>query len=281
MDVLEEAKIEIAGIAGTSAGALASAMLLGGQSRDAIVERFESFTATTLYRELRRLYAAYMSRAKRARHAATYFRQSGLSFMSDTEMSAVSDALYSDFIEYFVGPDRDISSLARPFAACATDIVEGRPAFFMRGPLHHALRASCAVPGLFPPQRDGERLLVDGSTVTEVPISAALGLRLSSPVLGVYLETPTRKVENFATSAEVLTRTAALVQTALVREQLRTAPVVLNVPVRDGGWLDFRRARETRQVGEVVTRMSLQRLLEDLDRARAERRRPEPAPEMG
>lgn len=266
VEALEEAGVEVTGIAGTSAGALVGAMLVSGQSGDQIVERFEAFTQAPLYRELRQLYAAYMARAKRSPHAAA-FRQSGLSFMSDREMSAASDEMFSRFIEFFLGPDRDMSTLARPFATSATDLVEGRPAIFIRGPLHHAVRCSCAAPGLFSPQKDGARLLVDGSTVSEVPIAAALGLRLPAPVVAVYLETTTRKVERFSTSAEVLTRTSALVQSALVREQLRSAPIVLDVPVRDGGWLDFRRARETREAGAVVTRMSLERLLDEIDRA--------------
>jgi predicted acylesterase/phospholipase RssA len=123
------------------------------------------------------------------------------------------------------------------------------------------------VPGLFAPQADGERLLVDGSTVTEVPIGAALGLPLPAPVLAVYLERPAQQVAIFSTSTEVYTRAAACVQTELVREQLRSAPLLLTVPVRDGGWLDFRRAQEMRNVGEVVTRVALEGLLRDIDRA--------------
>ena len=269
MDVLAESGVEVCGVAGTSAGALVGAMLLTGLSHDEIIQRFESFTTTSLYEQIRSLYAGYMRRANRSRHVDTYFRQSDLSFMSDSEISAVPDELYAEFIEYFVGPDRDISTLRSPFSAYATDIVAGRPAYFMRGPLHQALRASCAVPGLFAPQADGERLLVDGSTVTEVPVEAATGLRVGAPVLAVYLERPTPKVARFSTSAEVLTRTAALVRTELVREQLRSTALLLTVPVRDGGWLGLRKANETRNVGEVVARMALEGLLSDLDRATA------------
>ena len=122
-------------------------------------------------------YAEYRRRAKRVRSNDKYFRQAGLAFLSDADVSAVSDELFAKFVEHFVGPDRDISTLGKPFAVCATDLVEGRPAVFTRGPLHFALRATCAVPGLFAPQSDGTRLLIDGSTITEVPVSAALQLR--------------------------------------------------------------------------------------------------------
>jgi predicted acylesterase/phospholipase RssA/GGDEF domain-containing protein len=267
MDVLADAGVEIDGVVGTGAGALVGAMLLLGQSRRAIIQRFESFAATPIHQELRCRYARHL-RARRAPHAAT----SALSSQSDSDTGGAPDDLFAAFIEYFVGPDRDIATLSRPFVACATDLVAGRPALFMRGPLHQALRASCAVPGLFAPQRDGHRLLVDGSTVAEVPVAAALGLGASSPVLGVYLEAPARAVSSLSTAAAVLTRAAAIVHDELVREQLRSAPLLLTIPVRDRGWLDFGRAREVRQIGELVTRIAIERLLADLDRVTGERK---------
>jgi len=269
IDVLRDAGVAIAGIAGTSAGAIVGAMALSGQSNDQIVDRFESFASTPLYKQIRRHYAAYRSRSTRSRQTEQYFRGSGLAFMSDVDLSAVSNDIFAEFVEWFVGPDRDISTLSHPFAACAADIVDGRPSLFMRGPLHQAIRASCAIPGMFEPQPDGERLLVDGSTIAEVPVGAALGLRLHAPVLAVYLERPTPKVERFATSAQVLTRTASLVHTELVREQLRSAPVLLTVPIGAMGWLDFRKASLARQLGRASAREGLEDLLTELHGARS------------
>lgn len=183
--LLREAGVDIAGIAGTSAGALVGAMLLSGMTDEEVVARLESFASTPLYKQMRRLYAAYSVRTKRNVRAEKYFRQSGLAFLSDTELGAIPDDLFAAFVEYFVGADRDIGTLSRPFAATAMDVVEGRPAVFSRGPLHQALRASCAVPGLFLPQRDGPRLLIDGATTSEVPVAAALALRCNAPTLAI------------------------------------------------------------------------------------------------
>lgn len=268
IDVLAEAGIDVGGIAGTGAGALVGAMLLTGRSPDEIVRRFAEFPATPLFRHIKRLYAAYERRAKRTRPARweTAFRRGETPFVSDAEICAVPDETFAEFIEHFVGRDREIGSMSRPFAASAMDLVEGRPAVFTRGPLHQALRAACAVPGLFAPQRDGDRLLVDGSPVTELPIPAALALHLDLPLLGVYLERTSEAVPSLATSAEIHARTAALVRTELLREQLRGAPLVLTVPVHDVGWLDFGRAWEMRRMGQSVTRLELPRLRIDLDR---------------
>jgi NTE family protein len=63
------------------------------------------------------------------------------------------------------------SELALPFAAVATDLASGEEVWMREGRVSDAVRASCAVPGLFQPVlRDG-RYLVDGSVVNPIPVS--------------------------------------------------------------------------------------------------------------
>jgi len=63
------------------------------------------------------------------------------------------------------------SELALPFAAVATDLASGEEVWLREGKVSDAVRASCAVPGLFQPVlRDG-RYLVDGSVVNPIPVS--------------------------------------------------------------------------------------------------------------
>ena len=62
------------------------------------------------------------------------------------------------------------------FAAIATEIGTGHEIWITRGRLADAMRASYALPGIFPPVRIGERWLVDGALVNPVPVSAARAL---------------------------------------------------------------------------------------------------------
>ncbi len=73
-------------------------------------------------------------------------------------------------------PDRDISTLALPFAAVATDLESGREIWLREGSLHAALRASVALPGLITPARRDGRWLVDGGLVNPVPVSLCRAL---------------------------------------------------------------------------------------------------------
>ena len=65
-------------------------------------------------------------------------------------------------------------------AAVATELRTNHEIWITRGRLADALRASCALPGIFPPSRIGGRWLMDGALVNPLPISAAraLGARL-------------------------------------------------------------------------------------------------------
>ena len=59
--------------------------------------------------------------------------------------------------------------LNKPFAAVATDLYSGREVNFLSGSVIDAVKASCAIPGLFPPILYKNRWLVDGGVVNPVP----------------------------------------------------------------------------------------------------------------
>ena len=76
--------------------------------------------------------------------------------------------------------DASIENLPAPFVAVATDLATGHEVWFQEGPLIDAMRASFALPGLFPPVRFGRRWLADGALVNPVPVSVcrAMGAQL-------------------------------------------------------------------------------------------------------
>jgi NTE family protein len=72
--------------------------------------------------------------------------------------------------------DKRIEELPIRFAAIATEFNTGHEIWLTRGRLAEALRASYALPGIFPPVKIGGRWLVDGALVNPVPVSAARAL---------------------------------------------------------------------------------------------------------
>ena len=98
--------------------------------------------------------------------------------------------------------ERDISELRLPYGAIATELHSGRELWLRHGNVLEAVRASCAMPGLFTPViRDGT-VLVDGGLVNPVPVSMcrALGAELVLAVdlswgkLGPYRQSKDREL---------------------------------------------------------------------------------------
>lgn len=69
-----------------------------------------------------------------------------------------------------------IEDLPIRFGAIATEIMTGHEIWLTRGRLLDAVSASYALPGIMNPVRIGNRLLVDGTLVNPVPVTAARAL---------------------------------------------------------------------------------------------------------
>jgi NTE family protein len=71
---------------------------------------------------------------------------------------------------------RDFAELAVPFQCVAACIETSDAEWFDHGPLIEAVLASCAVPGLLPAVRIGDRHYLDGGIVESIPVRRALDL---------------------------------------------------------------------------------------------------------
>ena len=85
-----------------------------------------------------------------------------------------------------------IEALPVRFATITTEVATGHEIWLTRGRLVDAMRASYALPGIFPPVSLDGRWLVDGALVNPVPVSAArvfgarlvIAVNLSTDILG-------------------------------------------------------------------------------------------------
>jgi NTE family protein len=101
-------------------------------------------------------------------------------------------------------PIREIESLQLPIRVVACDLATGEEIVFCRGPLKEALLASAALPGVFPPVRHDDRILVDGGVVNAVPIWHAL----DSDIDEIYVLNVSGggSLKNLRTPLDVMTR---------------------------------------------------------------------------
>ena len=107
-----------------------------------------------------------------------------------------------------------------PFAAVACDLETGEEVVFRdTGDLATAIRASCAIPGVFAPVESDGRLLIDGGVVSLVPtravrkLGADIVIAVDVNACGAsYWGTPSTFLGVFFQSAMMLLRTAGRAQ---------------------------------------------------------------------
>lgn len=139
LEVLEEADIRADQVTGTSAGAIVAALYAFG-------------TPPARIRELL--------------VPLTWRKVSGF---SRTSLGLFSNASIGRMLHEELG-DVDIRDATRPLAVVAADIHSGESIVLRDGPVGDAVRASAAIPGIYTPIRIGDRLLVDGGIVENVPV---------------------------------------------------------------------------------------------------------------
>jgi len=77
---------------------------------------------------------------------------------------------------YVAAEDQCIEDIPKKYAAVSTDLDTGREVWFTEGGIADAVRASMALPGLFPAVRNDRRWLVDGGLVNPVPVTPCRAL---------------------------------------------------------------------------------------------------------
>jgi predicted acylesterase/phospholipase RssA len=86
-------------------------------------------------------------------------------------------------LHHFLG-DADIEDLWLPFFCVSTDLAQATMIVHDRGSLWKSVRASCSIPGIFPPLALGGRMLVDGGLVDNLPLDLLLE-RCAGPAIAV------------------------------------------------------------------------------------------------
>jgi NTE family protein len=99
--------------------------------------------------------------------------------------------LYKLLDKYLVG--LTFADTKIPFAVTTVDQKTGTEYIINSGKLVDAIKATTAVPGIFPPFIHEGKSLVDGGVLNPVPVSIARWLKYDVPVIGVCLTAPPEK----------------------------------------------------------------------------------------
>jgi len=173
-------------------------------------------------------------------------------------LSIKKGLIIGDRLERFVAekvPVSRIEELKLPFAAVATDIRSGERVILNSGPLARAVRASCALPGVFQPVEMNGNLLVDGGVLESLPVptAKALGANITIAVdIGVRIKDI--QVSDFVT---IMIQAIAISGAEKRRRNAEEADVLIHPDVDGVGAFDFSQKERCMKSGIQAARAAI------------------------
>jgi NTE family protein len=161
LQVLEAYGIRPSCIAGTSIGSLVGGMYAAGISPT----RMEVLAENMRWRSLASVNIPSISLANLSLAGGNIPFLEGATGLFDLHKIV-------GWIDSVLGGAVTFADLQLPFAAMATDLVNGTSVALNEGPISTAIHASCAVPMVFTPVHRGDRMLVDGGVSQNLPAAA-------------------------------------------------------------------------------------------------------------
>lgn len=176
LKVLEELRIPVDVVVGTSMGAVVGGLWSSGISAAELERELLAVDWPAIFRDEVPRSAMSFRRKEEQRWGLMEpelgFTGNGLELPSGL-VAGHQIGLLLQTLLLPVSPERDFDRLPIAFRATATDIENGQLVVMARGSLAEAIRASMAVPAAFTPVERNGMLLVDGGLVENLPLSVA------------------------------------------------------------------------------------------------------------
>lgn len=142
---------------------------------------------------------------------------------------------------------KNIEDLAIPLGIVTTDIETGERVVYREGNVADAVRASISIPGIFVPQRIGDRLLVDGGVVERVPVRTVREMGADIIIaVDVGLFDAKMKVNNIM---DVISQSINIMEREIYQRQISTADYVIRPDVGHISTTDFSNVEDIIEAG--------------------------------
>jgi NTE family protein len=187
LEYLEERKIKVNAISGTSAGALVGALYGSGKTPKEILDFFLE---------------------------TPIFKYAWLTPFSNGMFNSMK---YQKYFEAHIR--KTFKELDFPLHVCATNMSRSESVYFNEGQLYHKLLASCAVPGIFKPVLIDDEMYSDGAVMDNFPL-----LPFDNDdklIIGSFLRAPVPVLTKALKSKrKVIVRSVVLQRQEIEREKL-------------------------------------------------------------
>lgn len=167
-----------------------------------------------------------------------------------------------EYVDEIIGPLR-FEELEIPLATVAVDIVRGELVVLKEGPVAPAVRASCALPGVFTPVERGEQMLVDGGVLNNLPVSVVrdmgadyvIAVDLLPPA--IWGSRPQNLFEMFYLSFYTLMRAA--------HSEASEADCLIVPAIGQFNWVDFSQVGALIEKGREAAEAEIEQIKQDLE----------------
>jgi NTE family protein len=166
----------------------------------------------------------------------TYVNTRLQAFKALNRLSFFEDKLTE--IIYEIIPDKPIEELNIKFSAIATDLISGEEINFTKGSLREVIKASSAIPGIFPPVKYQNYFLIDGSASESIPADKVKEIG-ADRVLAVDVTRYIKSLDKPNNIFDILIRTIDTMTYRLSVERLKEADLVIHPDVKQLSWADF------------------------------------------
>ena len=222
---LEEMRIPIDYIGGTSMGAIVGGLYASGMSSD---ELKKTVTAVDWEDAFSDLIPRKDRSFRRKTDDYTYLVKSKPGLSDSLEIKLPPGFLQGQKLDILfkrlalpVSMINDFDHFSIPFRAVATDIVTGEPVILDSGDLAQAMRASMSIPSIFSPVTIDGKMLVDGGVSKNLPIDVVRNMG-ADIIIAVDISTPLAGPEKLKSSLQITLQLTGILTRRNTEEQIAT-----------------------------------------------------------
>jgi NTE family protein len=258
LKVLEELRVPVDFIAGTSMGSIVGGSYASGQTVASMSRDVSGITTELLARDQPpRAEIAIRLKEEDLRDfiGPQFGYRDGSLLLPKGAISGVAlEAVLRDLA--LAKGDWNFDKLPIPFRAIATDVVSGKMTVLKAGDLATAMRASMSVPGAIAPVQIEGRLLVDGGLTRNLPVDVARAMG-ADVIIAVNLGTPLLARDQISSAFSVALQmlnilTEQNVQASLASLQPQDVLILPELGNFSAG--DFDNMSKTIPIGEAAAR---------------------------
>ncbi|MFC1508185.1 patatin-like phospholipase family protein [Candidatus Omnitrophota bacterium] len=264
LKVLEESRVPIDYIVGTSMGSVVGGLYASGYSPEEIGTLLSEVDWQDMFSDRPKENMLSFRNKEDLQRLAAFelgLKKGKIVFPAGIIAGQKLSFMLQKLTLHTIGIDH-FDDLKIPYRAVAADAVTGEEVVFDRGNLGEAIRSSMSVPGAFPPVKVGGRLLIDGGLVKNVPVETAKEMG-ADIIIAVDVGSPMLKEEELNSLIDVTNQMLNILFMQNVEESLALLTdkdLLIRPELGEITSSDFMRAPEAIKLGEEGARESIDKI---------------------